>query len=204
MIKITQTDYIDFLSRSGTSKSSKVREIFNRSEYHPSNDFYKSIREEIVDHLKNQRSKSEIYDFLDRMKHSRKLSRFLSLVNGYLKFIGRKKIQWIDPPNECWNYKDLRVKINPEIGLSLAGEKYLIKLYFKETPLEKKDVKVLLWMMEETLCQGIFKGYKCALLDVERSKLRYFKKSESPLSALIEGEAECFLKLWQSFERKSA
>ncbi len=204
MIKITQTDYIDFLSKSGISKSSKVKAIFNRADYHPSNDFYKSIREEIIDHLKNQKTKNDLYNFLDGMRHSKKYSRFHPLVEGYIKFIGRKKFEWIDPPSASWTYKHLSIKMNPELGIKLGDQKYIVKLYFKEQALEKNDVKVLLWMMEQTLCQGLFKGYKCALLDVERSKLRYFKKLESPMQALIEGEAECFIKLWESLEKKSA
>jgi hypothetical protein len=201
---ITQTDYIDFLSKSGTSKSTKVKAIYNRPDYHPAFDFYKSLRDEIVDNLRGKKNQESIQNCLGQICNPKKNSRYMPLIDGYLKFIGRRNFDWFTPPTAIWTYKQLNIKMNPEIGIGKGSDRYIVKLYFKENALENKDIKVLLWMMEETLCQGIFKGYKCALLDVERGKLRYFKKKESSISALIEGEAECFIKLWESFEKKSA
>lgn len=202
-IKITQTDYIDFISRSGLAKLSKVKSIFNRPNYHPSFDFYKKIREEFVLHMRLKKSKSDLYHFLG-LQPQKKQIRFERLIRGYLKFLGRKNAEWIDPPTNFWNYKDLSIKINPELALTLNGEKYIVKLYFKETPLNKNNIKILLWMMESTLSTGIFSGYKCALLDVERGKLHYPKERDSTVKALLEAEAESFIKLWSSLEKQSA
>ena len=204
MVKITQTDFIDFISRSGTSKLSKVRTLFTRPDYHPSLDFYKPLREEIVENLKLQKAKKELFDFLDELKTSKKYSRYLPLIDGYTKFLGRKKAQWFEPPSTVWKYKELQIKMNPELGICFGDERYIIKLYFKDTSLQRKDIKVLLWMMDQTLCTGIFQGYRSALLDVERSKLHYSNAKEQTLNALLEGEAESFLRMWQSFEQKSA
>lgn len=204
MVLITQSDYIDFISKSGTSKAAKVRSIYDRAKYHPAFDFYKSIREEMVDHFKHHRKKGELFDFMDKVTDAKKKSRYLSLIKGYSKFIGRKKAIWFDPPSASWDYKDLRIKMNPEIGLILNSDKYIIKMYFKDSPLQPKDIKVLLWMMENSLCTGIFTGYKCALLDVESGKLHYKKSKDPSIHALLEGEAEFFLKLWHSLDKKSA
>jgi hypothetical protein len=203
MIKITQTDYIDFISRSGMSKLSKVKSIFSRPDYHPSFDFYKKLREEFVNYIKGDRIKNDLYIFLTH-QIQKKQTRFEPLINGYLKFLGRKKAEWFEPPTATWIYKDLNIKMNPELGVVLNGEKYIIKLYFKDSPLEKGDIAILLEMMESTLSTGIFTGYKCALLDIERSKLRYFKKKVPSVTALIEGEAESFIRIWQDLEKKSA
>jgi hypothetical protein len=201
---ITQTDYIDFLSKSGTSKSTKVKTIYTRPAYHPAFDFYRDLRAEIIENLKEKKKKHSVNEFLDQVKNSKKFSRYLPLMNGYLKFLGRKNFEWFSPPSASWIYKQLTIKMNPEIGISYGQEKFIVKLYFKETSLHNSDIKVLLWMMDSTLCQGIYNGYKCALLDVERGQLKYFKKKENMIPALIEGEAECFIKLWESLERKSA
>lgn len=90
------------------------------------------------------------------------------------------------------------------MGISINGEKYIVKMYFKDTPLEKSSIDVLLWMMGSTVSTGIYAGYKCALLDVERSKLHYFKKPQPAINALLEGEAESFITMWQSLDQKSA
>jgi hypothetical protein len=94
--------------------------------------------------------------------------------------------------------------MNPELGIILNDERYIVKLYFKDTPLYKGDITILLQMMENTLSVGLFKGYKCALLDVERSKLHYSKEQQPSISALVEGEAESFIRIWQELEKKSA
>jgi hypothetical protein len=124
--------------------------------------------------------------------------------NEAIKFLGRKKTEWFQPPSTIWCYKELKVKMNPELGIILNNDKYIIKLYFKDTPIEKRYVDVLLWMMEQTLCDGIYKGYKCALLDVERSKLHYQKVTEPGLATILESEADYLLNLWNSLEKKSA
>jgi hypothetical protein len=186
------------------SKLSKVRALLGRPNYHPSFDFYKKIREEIIDTLRFGKKKKELLDFLSDISDGKKKSRYRNLVDGLLKFLGRKKIGWFDPPSATWSYKDLRIKMNPELGLEINGEKYITKLYFKDTPLQKKDIKVLLWMMHQTLCQGIFSGYKCALLDVEHGKIFPFVTDEPAIRALLEGEADYFIKLWHELEKKSA
>jgi hypothetical protein len=200
---IYQTDYIDFLDRTTLSKFSKVKSIFNRPEYHPAFDFYKNIREEFVDYVKLKKDKNDLYDFLN-YQHQRKHARFEVLINGYLKFLGRKNAEFFDPPTGFWQHKDLSIKLNPEMGININGERYIVKMYFKDIPLSKSSVNVLLWMMEGCLSTGIYTGYKCALLDVERSKLHYFKKPHPPIDALLEGESESFIRMWQSLEKKSA
>lgn len=201
MIRITQSDYIDFISKSGLPKLTKVRALFNRPEYHPSLDFYRRLREEFVNHIKQRKNKSELFKFLAD-QNSKKQSRFELLINGYLRFLGKKAVEGFEPPISYWSYKDLSIKMNPDIGLLLNEEKFIIKLYFKDTPLSKGQIDILLWMMNSTLCSGIYSGYKCALLDVERSKLHY-KISEQPINALIEGEAESFIKMWHSLEKSA-
>ncbi|MDZ7649279.1 MAG: hypothetical protein U5K54_20095 [Cytophagales bacterium] len=141
-----------------------------------------------------------INELTDKKKHLR----YTSLINSFTKFLGRKKIAWFNPPSNTWSYRDLNVKMNPEIGLNINGEKFIIKLYFKDSPLQKKDIKVLLWMMNLSLCNGIYTGYKCALLDIDKGKFFPFKEDNSSMLSLVEGEADYFIKLWRTLEKKSA
>ena len=178
--------------------------MIDRPPYHPSFDFYKSLREALIDHLKSGKSKKDLYHFLSLVSDLKKISRYNSLVQGYFKFLGRKKAKWFEPPSPIWTYKDLNVKINPEFGIEFGGKKYLVKLYFKEEALLKKDVQITLNMMTETLATGIYTGHICALLDIERGKLHYSIVPDTRIRALIEGEAESFLRIWQELARKSA
>jgi len=203
MIRISQTDYIDFISKSGISKLTKVRSLVNRQAYHPSFDFYKKIREEIIENLKKGK-KSIRLDFITDIVDKKKQTRYNFLVKGFKKFIGRKEAVWFDPPATTWSYNDLLIKMNPEVGLSINGEKYIIKLYFKDTPLQKKDIKVLLSMMNQTLCTGLYTGLKCALLDVEKGKLFPYTGIDKSINTLLEAEADYFIRLWHDLEKKAA
>ena len=188
MVSISQTDYIDFISKSGTSKLTKVLNLIGRQDYHPSFDFYKKLRDTIIDNLKSGKKKHELLDFVnEEITDRKKLNRYITLVEGLSRFLGRKKTLWFDPPTTIWSHKDLRIKMNPELGLDLNGEKFIIKLYFKDTSLQRKDIKVLLWMMNQSLSKGIFTGYKCALLDVEKGKFFSFKEDVSEIKLLVEG-----------------
>ena len=53
MLRITLTDFVDIVSASGTHKTTKVREKLSRDDYHPAKDYYKKVREKIIDIHRN-------------------------------------------------------------------------------------------------------------------------------------------------------
>jgi hypothetical protein len=52
MIEVSLTDFVDFLSRNGVAKVTKVREIKFRKKYDWNYDFWRILREEIVIHAR--------------------------------------------------------------------------------------------------------------------------------------------------------
>ena len=48
MINITLTDFIDYVSKVGTSRYTKVNQIHSRDVYHPAFDFWKPLREGFI------------------------------------------------------------------------------------------------------------------------------------------------------------
>lgn len=48
MYDISLTDLVDVISKSGSPKATKVNQIKNRKPYHPTADFYKPLRDEII------------------------------------------------------------------------------------------------------------------------------------------------------------
>jgi len=57
MINISLTDFIDYVSKVGTSKFTVVNKIHSREEYHPVFDFWKALREGIIDLHQNNKDK---------------------------------------------------------------------------------------------------------------------------------------------------
>lgn len=48
-IEISLTDFVDFVCKSGTAKLTKVRQIKERDDYSPKTDFYKALREGVIE-----------------------------------------------------------------------------------------------------------------------------------------------------------
>lgn len=205
MAHISQTDFLYFDTKSGMNRIAPVRQIFNREEYNPAFDFYKKIREELVNYIKLGKSKEELFKFLNELPDSRKYPNYLNVVKGYLSLLGRKNVSWFEPPTSDWTYKDLVVRMNPELGLQVNNEKYIVKLYFKDEPIKRNVALVHLRLMQKTLCTGIFSSCKGVVLDLKNRKWHLPPVEFKPfIDSVIEAEAESFLTIWSALERKSA
>ena len=200
MIDISLTDFIDYVSKIGTSKFTVVNQIHSRDEYHPAFDFWKPLREGIIDFHKFDKDKSELDNILNELTDKKKINRYPLLIESYKTFIGRKKIEWFDPPFKEWKTNDLRVRLNPELGLDINGNLYIIKLYFKTDKLSQMKADLILLLMNTKLKKGDFKDATFAVLDVERNKLFEKTKLSKIHLSLLEGEALSFVNIWNSLE----
>jgi hypothetical protein len=201
MINISLTDFIDFVSKVGTSKFTLVNQIYSRVEYQPVFDFWKPLREGIIDLHQQNKDKSELDKILNNLTDKKKINRYSILIESYKSFLGRKKTEWFVPPFKEWKINDLKIKLNPELGLVINDKLYVIKLYFKSDSLTQMKADLILLLMDTKLKKGDFKEVTFAVLDVERKKL--FEKSKLKKShlSLLEGEALSFINIWNSFDK---
>src|SRR5262249_4025296 len=148
----------------GAAKLTALRDIKTRPAYSPALDFWKSLREAIVESAKGGTSLDEV---LDEIKDSKKLHRYQLAVHAYKKWAKRNQIEWFDPPQRIWSYQDLQVRVNPELGIRLDGVPYVVKLYFKSEPLTQRRLPVVLQVMKSALEYPA----NMAVLDVGKSRL---------------------------------
>ena len=197
MPEISLTDFVDFVVKSGTPKLTKVRQVKDRVQYDPAMDFWKPLRDAIIGHHKAGRTnKNDLDRIITGLTDKKKMRRYPEAVKGYKKFLGRKTLQWFDPAREIWTISGLDVRINPELGLAINGERHIIKLYFKDEKLEKRKVDVVLAMMEEALRPNIQATDKLAILDVSGSALFQSTGQQSSILPLLVGEAASFVAIW--------
>lgn len=202
MAYISLSDFIEYVSKSGTTKFSKVKEINRREDYHPSKDFWRTLREAIIElHTKN-RDKSDLDEVLKGLTDRKKQNRYPELVKQYKSFLGRKKIEWFEPPNKEWKFENLKVKLNPELGLDINGKLYVIKLWFKAEKLSKAKAELILLLLNEKLQTKKFKDVTFAILDIGNKKLFDSTKLTSAEFPLLEAEALSFIRIWDSVEEK--
>ncbi|SHE43447.1 hypothetical protein [Chryseobacterium takakiae] len=197
-VQISLTDFIDYVSKIGTTKFTKVKEIKNRDPYHPAFDFWKPLREKIVEIHKENKNKNLLNEVMNGLTDKNKINLYPHLITQYKSFLGKKKLEWIEPPFADWKMNDLRIKINPEVGLFINDKPYIIKLYFKSESLSKSKADLILLMMNENLKKGDFIDANFAILDISKKKLYENSSLNSIHLSLIEGEALSFLKIWDS------
>lgn len=198
MIEISLTEFVDFVIKSGTPKLTEVRKIKRQHDegYHPSRDYWRKLRDGIVEYHQQERD-GKFLDALHRgIPDENKRNNYPVLVKAYKKFLGRKKFDWFEPAKADWQYSDLCVRVNPELGLAIDGDDHLVKLYFKETKLTRERIAVLSHMMLNGL-SGPTDGLKVALLDVRSSRMHVFDSLDPALAPLLEGEALSFCRMYE-------
>ncbi|MGC8102652.1 hypothetical protein [Metapseudomonas otitidis] len=188
---LSLTDLVDLVSKAGTPKATKVKEIKNRDVYQPATDYYKRFRDALIDIHFRGRDKDSLQDILSTLP-PHKIENYAEVVEGYRKWWGRKELVWFDPPRNFYNYNDFSISVNPELGLFINGEPHLIKLYLKSDPLSKLRVDVVGSVMGLTLAQS--GEVRFGVLDVRNSKL--FVPSTTLGTHLIDAELAYVEALW--------
>ena len=196
MERVSLTYFVDFVLKVGTPKLSGVKE-FKEHRYDHLTDFYRPLREAIVDLHETGKPDRALDEFLGTLGDERKRRIFPGLVEGYRKFL-RPSMRWFTPPHTTLPVGDLEINVNPELGFEIDGTPYLIKTYFRGEPLAQKRVQVVLGLITSALGPGR-PGTVFAMLDVKNAKLHTLKSAPNPrLGLLIRGEAASFSTIYAS------
>lgn len=198
IIKISLTDFIDFVSKTGSTKLTQVKKVKERKPYHPATDYYKYVREGIIDIHETSGDKNQFENLIKNTPDIRKRENFEKTVKGYTKFLGRKTVTWIEPPFRHWKSGNLDVKLNPEVGLKYDDVRHFIKLYFKSDTLSKTKASQILSLMESELRAKVKKDDLFCVLDLRTGKLFCNEKRDTSLLPLLKGEAMSFETIWNS------
>src|SRR3954462_10658852 len=196
MPSLSLTDLVDVVSKAGTPKATKVAENKNRNPYQPATDFYKPLRDGLVELHKAGKDRSALAELLGGIQDQKKLTNYPSALDGYYKWWGKKTIEWFDPPRNLYGHAGVDVAVNPELGLIVDGTRFVIKLYLKADPLSKLRVDLVTVLMEIALRPKCKPGDALALLDMRRSKLFTVSAPIKPTRAVIDAELSYVAALW--------
>ena len=199
MIAISLTHFVDFVCKSGTPKLTVVQNAKKQVEagYDPATDFYKLLRERIIEMHTEGQPKSVLDTLTAALADKKKQTAYPEIVKGYKTFLGKKKIMWFPPPKDDWTHGGLSVSVNPEVGLEINGTRYAIKLYFKADKLSKLRADIITHLMQLVLASGK-KPSVFAVLDVRRPKLFAAPSPTTGLTALLQGEAASFAAIYST------
>ena len=195
-MSISLTDFVDFVGKTGTRRLTHVRAIKARGDYEPAEDFWRRLRNGIVAfHKTGQSDKRALTDLGTMLTDPRKRRNYPNAIAGYKKFLGKKRIQWFEPPTALWQEGPLAIRVNPELGLVIDDTRHIVKLYFKATPLAKNKADMILLLMAASLFD-VRDGDMFAILDVQRSKVFSEDEPSDALMPLLKGEAASFRTIW--------
>lgn len=170
MSKISLTDFVDIVSSSGIPKVNKVLEIKNRDEYHPAFDYYRGIREHIIEVHRNSLPKTQIKQGVSKANHPNKVANYAEITDAYHSWWGKKNLLWFEPITGTFERHGVSVSVNPELGLEINGTKHLVKLYFKSDKLTKNRVDMITFLMSHCIKKA-GKGTAMSILDIRNKKL---------------------------------
>jgi len=199
MIRISLTDFVDFVSSSGTPKLTKVKKAKKQDEtpYAPFKDFWKTLRDGIVEYHKSGGSdKSKLDNIMTRVRGKNKLARYPECIRAYKRFLGRKKFVWFDPPSDLKEIGGIQIRVNPEMGLRLGKNSHVIKLYFKQEKLSLRKVEIIRLLMQDAFAADT-PNVNFAVLDVPRGRLISDRPINQDVLPLLEGEATNFKTIWE-------
>jgi hypothetical protein len=198
MPAISLTDLVDIVSKTGTSKATKVAQIKARPEYAPALDFYKPLRDKLVATHKAGETKSSLTSFVTSISDAKKKANYPIAIDGYRKWWGKKQFTWADPPRKNYASGGIQVSVNPELRLKHENTEYIVKLYLKDEKLTRTRVDLITALLEISFREHISPNVQLGLLDVRHSKLHLFSGALAPVHAMIDAELAYVAKLWDS------
>lgn len=194
--RISLTEFVDVVSSSGTSKAAKIRRM-KRADYSVAGDFYKPIREHIVNIHRRSLPKASIQTIYRQIDDQKKINNYSDVTRGYSKWWGRKALYWFDPSLSTFRRHGVEVNINPELGLEINGNPHLVKLYFKADPLARGRAEIILHLMNITLTRLYNDNAPAvALLDIRNSKLITATPNNPNIDAALDAEMAYISAIW--------
>ena len=184
--------FVDFVCKSGTPKATVVRSWKHKDDYSVVTDYYKQLREALVEYHKGGSSLTAVV----ANANEKKQENYEAIVNGHRRWVGRKQIAWFEPQSTVWNSGNLDVTVNPELGLEINGIPHLIKLYFKADPLAKNRIEIITHLMNVSLAQSAPEHCVMAVLDLRNGRLIAPTVPITGLTAQLQAEAAYWNTLW--------
>ena len=202
MPEISLTDFVNFVTRIGSARLTLVREIRSRGDYDPIRDFWRDLRDGLVtSHRDGLIDKHDLDELVNKQPEPRR-EHYRAAVAGYKRFLGRKSAVWFEPQPVMWQREDLGIRVNPELGLLLNGQRTVIKLHFRSRSLSKRQIECILLLMEDALRPTSQPGDRFAVLDVQSGKLFVSEDPRWGLRPFLVGEAQAFLTMWREIDRE--
>jgi hypothetical protein len=197
MIRVSLTDFVDIVSKSGTPKATKVAQVKKRGRYEPAVDFYNPSAKLLLKFMQAKRLKKEIDAVIRGLTDRKKRENYPLIIEGYKKWWGSKNFDWHEPQRTQYSANGVEIIVNPELCLEFNGMRHLIKLYFKSEVLSKAKVVIITDLMELSLRNNCCDNEIMGVLDARNAKLIDYD-GKPPAKHIIDAELAYIASIWAS------
>lgn len=194
----TLTDFINIVQSPGTTKFSKIKQIKHRV-YSPATDYYKSLREKIIDVISESEDIKQI-NLAVAAAHANRREHYAAIASNMISWYAKQKnLSWLEPPRGYYKPNSIGIKVNPEIGFQDSdGKVSIIKLHMNKEALSKGKLEVAAYLFYTTLAPQCPPNTTFAFLDLHQGKLFPVKKLHDSGSIFLAAEIAYIEQIWGS------
>ena len=196
MIHLSLNEFMQFIIKPGYARrryAAQVKES-RQKDYSPHEDYWKRFRDGVI---KLCKGKITIESFLEMKEYlpDNKVKNYNEAIDGFVMFISKKKVEWINPPRKITKVSSLRIDVNPEIGYRYKGKVYYAKLFMSSAvSLDRKNADYVLSFMEHELRDKADEEALFSVIDVKSGRKFDYRVIDRYLD--IEVEADSFISYW--------
>jgi hypothetical protein len=195
MEPVPLASFVDFVLKVGAPKLAVVRDL-KAHQYDHLTDFYRPLREAIVEMHEKGRPPGALDELVEAMTDERKRRIFPEVIAGYRAFLGAHRAAWSAPPRAALPMDGLEIAVAPELGFEIDGVPHVVKTYFQGEPLAQRRVDLTLSLMSAALSTGRPRAV-FAVLDMPNARLRLLQtRPDEKLFLLLRGEAAAFAAIY--------
>jgi hypothetical protein len=187
-MKVPLSIFSNFVGASPQAKLKCVAQV--RSGYDVRTDWYKQLREAIPATHRDRRSKDDLRRFAETVG-GRKAESYRTRVDAYCAWWGDRHIGWEGGKPYRWVSGAIEVTVNPELIVSIDGQRQVVKLHFSEERLTASRVNTILRLLELGYRRGESPDGKpvVGVLDLAQGRLMTPSLSLNYLDPVLAGEA---------------
>src|ERR1700744_4514816 len=162
MPSVPLSTFVEFTVAQGTARGATVGST--ATDYDPRRDFYKGLRERTVRQLVDGWDAQELRRSLREGANPRKQASYEACRRGLSRWAAGKDLTATRARPGFWHAAGLEIRVNPELRLTIDGNRHLVKLYFKADEMSAARAENTLFLLSEIAPQGS----RAAVLDLRR------------------------------------
>ena len=199
MPDITFTDFVNIAQSAGIMKLSKIKTVKTRGTYSPAKDYYKPLREKIIEKCERAEDIEDITIEI-QLANAKKQENYKNICNNMISWKQKNKsLIWLPPPKGYFKPNIIGIKVNPELAFQAeSGSVSIIKLHMNKEPLTKAKLQIAAYLFQRTLREHCPQNASFSFLDLHQGKIFPVKEMHDAIDTFLAAEVAYIEHIWDS------